>query len=289
MLGCIKSRELTEEQKVEFEAIMAKAQPIIRQAAEKKLKTDNPSIREFRRLYAKNALGKLSNAVVTAMESIRDIEYPVMEGYCRVVPELVKPFYHAHKAHHRAVDFEDFVQEGLTAISDCMFTYRPNTRFTTYACNSIHNRMIDYVRSDHFLTSVKKRILKIMPEFRSLLDSGLSVDEVAKKLNLSEDDKQDCVAAMAEAVNGPEVGWENFVSDYDFNLFEGEIRMDVEEVREAIKNAGLSELEEDAFYTVINGGTKTSVSEKHGVSRMASTYAYERALSKIKGVVTKAA
>jgi len=287
MIGCIKPRTLSEEEEQKYSSIMADAQPIIRAAAEKEFDTENPSIKEFRRRYHNGTLQTLTDYVKQTMDSVKEIEYPVLQGYCRLVPGIVLPFYKAHRLRHRAVDIEDFIQEGIWAISDSMFAYSGNAKFDTYSCNAIRNRMIDYIRTDHFLSSVKKRILRMLPDLRDLMSKGLSFEQAANKLEINDSDREECFSALAVAVDGPEVAWEDFVSSYSYSSFDGEVTMEIDQVRAVIEEVGLSELERDVLYTVLGGGKKSEVSKKHSVSRMASTYAYDRALKKVKDVFAK--
>jgi len=280
MIGCVEPRELDDAEKSLYSEIMAKAAPVIRAAANRLI--PNGSVQEFRRQLNSGNLSEITPEEVQAVSSVKDIEYPVLQGYCCLIPNVVERFYQRERRHKSAIERDDYIQEGLCAISDAMYVYDGESKFTTYATAAIYGRIVDYVRRDAPLSPIKRRVVKLRAEINEILKSGKTFEQATQELGLTDDEVQECRESSVGVTSGPDEGWDDFVSSFSFVNFNGVDFLEVDGIRKALEIANLSELERDVLETVLEGGTKSEAAKRHNKSRMAGTYAYDRALKIVK-------
>lgn len=284
MIGCVEPRDLSDGEKQLYSETMQNAQPVIREATERIL-GPRASVSDFRRAFHAGNLKEIRQEEATAVYSVQEIEYPVLQGYCRLVPGIAKPFYRQERRHKIAVEFDDYIQEGMCAIADSMYAYNGSTEFSTYTSRAVRNRLIDYARRNNSLSPVKKRILKLQTEVKRFMIKGnMSFDEAVKAMDVTDSDLDELKCSMSSVITGPEEndGWDEFLSAYSHAGFDGEAVLNAEQVRQALTDAPLSDLERDVLESVLNGGTKSEVTELYNVSRSAGSQAYDRAINKIR-------
>lgn len=270
----ITPRELSEDEKTVYSDIMAAASPTICEAASR----FDLSVRDFRREFFKGKLDTTAEET-EAIRSVKGIENGVLEGYCRLVPKLARKFFVVESKIKRAVVFDDYLQEGVCAISDAMFQYQVGQKFSTYAICAIKNRLVDYIRKDNSLSPIKKRTIKLRMKIqRQMNKTGKTFDEIVDEMKISQNDRDECLASMAKTVNDPEVRWDHPFTMQEFAPISGL----QDRILEALEQAPLSDFERDILHAHMHGEVLSSVTSIHHRSRMAGTYALRRALATVK-------
>lgn len=273
-------RTLSDEEKDHYSAVMASASPVIRSAADRFELT----LPAFRRNFFKGELDTTPEEA-QAVQRIKSVEMPVLEGYCRIVPRVARKFYAAEAEVKQAVVFDDYLQEGVCAISDAMYCYNGSKKFSTYLVWAVRNRLIDYIRKDNSLSPVKKRIIiKLRAKITKLMEKGKTFEQAADELALSNADRSECLASMATAksvredwCNGAE--WDGRMTSYDHLSPEIFAK---EQALKAFEIAPLSDFEREILDAHMHGKAISGVAKRHKRSRMAGTYALRRALDAVR-------
>lgn len=93
----------------------------------------------------------------------------------------------AHRMNYGYIDLDDLIQVGLMALYEASIKYKPsyNTKFSTFASIYIISAIKKELRQNKPI-SLNKEIIKLSKQLKQL-DSNLSVEELAKKLNTSKE------------------------------------------------------------------------------------------------------
>jgi len=265
----VTARILSEDEKEELALIMKRSAAIIKTAADR----FNLSMNSFRRKFCKGDL-QLTDEEKQAINDLKDIEMAILEGYCRLA------FVIARKSHRRDLNskpsaiLDDYLQEGMAAISDAIFSYNGTTKFSTYVTWAIRHRLILYAQNDQSLSPVKKRVLKLRAKILKHMNSTQkSFEDAADDLDVSLKDREECFAASVKAVHSDDVNWDNTLVSYEHVFIDTELHS----VETIMEKAPLSSFERDILQAHLDDVPLVRVVEKYDYTRMAGTYALERA------------
>jgi RNA polymerase sigma factor (sigma-70 family) len=263
-------RILSEDEKEELAAIMKKAAGIIQIAA----KRFELSIKSFRIKFFKGEL-EITDEERQAINTIKGIEITALEGYCRLAYVIARKFYRKDLEAKSGAILDDYLQEGMAAISDAIFSYDGSTKFSTYITWSIRNRLILYVRNDQSLSPVKRRVIKLRAKIlKHMNDTQKSFEEAANDLDIDSKDQEECYASLTKAINisDANANWDNNLASYEHVFIDTEFNS-----KEVLDKSPLSDFERDILIAHLDDIPLVRVVENYKYSRMAGTYALERA------------
>lgn len=139
--------DLTEEEKQSLEKLMADGQATILAAALRNYgKGEKYDCKRLQRDFRSGTPLRITVAEQGVLLALQGIESKIISGYVKAVIELANAFFYS-KSGDWPLEVEDYVQEGMQVLIDCIYTYRGVERFSTFAYAAVKHRFIDIDRS----------------------------------------------------------------------------------------------------------------------------------------------
>jgi len=287
-VGSIKRETLSGEDLEMYETLIANTRPLIAEICQRIYGSNSP--RQFRADYF---TGKLQKSGITRsqradIEILQSTEVPLLQHNVGMIWKIAHSYYIKSRTRLPGVMFDDFFQEACMCLSDCVYSYDGNTKFVTYLAQAVNNRLKDFIRIENPLSPLCPKVIALTKIVSKAMKLGKTFDEAAEEAGLTVEEMQHCQAAFVrvhseatfQADDGSLVGLDERVvapstqlpKDYD------------EAMMEAFLTADLSEIERAVFarYLEIGRGAQVEVAKSMNKTRAAASYAYERAVVKVR-------
>jgi hypothetical protein len=238
--------------------------------------------------------------------AVRAIEYRMLCAFTKMAKK------HANKwasKSNPSVDVGDYVQEALMAILDAIYSYTDESiRFGTFVCIAIRNRLSKATNNCHPLSPLTNEAIGLLmryDEAKLSFNGPVNQCQVYEAAGFTLDEikvyetARVCVYNEASLNNDDGVIGYSPVADYT------ELRRGIDnedtvpcnfEIRDAVKKANLTELEQKIVDTYLNpyygwqaeiASQETNTKTNKPLTRQAIRYLLQRALDKIKAAYIK--
>lgn len=136
--GTIPIFDLSENQIIELEKIMARAYSVLASCAQKHYQF--PNIKKLRDEFRQGKIDlSTESEAIACLQEMRSIEERVIGGFIRLCAFLPK---------HRILDKNDIVQECVLVIYDNMYCFDGRGKFSTFILFCMTNRIVDCTRKE---------------------------------------------------------------------------------------------------------------------------------------------
>jgi hypothetical protein len=255
-------------------------------------------------------------ADIPAILAVETVIEDVIAAHVKMVVRLARRWADANSSPNLAVkrsyfDGDDLVSEGFLAMYDVIRNYdRANIRFLTYAWNTVNRRMFAALMETAPIACFNRREQNLLKKvIKSQLAAGRkqSLAEAVSQGVIGENDVgvvrqilavEIVLASTLEKAFGAGMGEDEVFGYISLRADAHTARPDSSdsgawEFYDLLQRAGLSEIEEDALISCMNPvhGWMTQCAKRHknsdsgrAVSKMAVTYALQRAITKVRRV-----
>lgn len=253
----------------------------VRPAVEAAMAAYGPrGVRQFRRDYA---AGKLPyNKAVDTLQGLAD---RLLASVVLALGNVAWRFFRGNRA--PGVEYDDYLQEACFAAYDYIFSYNGSTSFITGAQRAASNRLTDFIRMETAFSPLSKHAVHLRQAVQREMAGGLSLDEAFAALNLSEDERWECRAAMQGVVRehdfGPDLPLEAVAVAPPDTAHEDSPH-DPDLLERALKAAPLTPLEREALAAFQSGekGYQSKLARKYGKTRAWAHGIFKSACEKVR-------
>ncbi len=252
------------------------------------------------------------------IQAVRNIEWDMVCGFSRLVKQQASKW---AKGTTGIISYEDFEQEGFMALIDSIYNYaQTDAEFITFAQWSIARRMTTTSNRNNPLCPWSNQAIKLMGRYNKACKvqaviGPINQESIISALGVDDEEAQiirDCLIRVALPSQEPPLGGgraerdgdysaksrsnrdrtEPIPGEYHFRNYDGSIPLQ-HELRDAIKRAGLSDLELKVLETFISPHygwqeelASQSINPKTGkrYTRQAISLFLQSAVKKVKSV-----
>lgn len=286
-------KKMTPERFEEVFSLVVQIYPTIKRLCEKFY---GQLSKDFRTDYFSGKFGtEISREDQAQLERLQALETEILQHNVPMCHALSRKFFSKNRTRMPVFEYDDYFQESLLAVLNCVYVWNGSTEFITYATTAIRNALLNFVRQNASTlksasSKTSDRLLMIKSQIAL---NNCSFEEAVDLAGLKLKPKQIARlrSAMSIVLNEGAIETRHGGNTERSNNLES-IAIDRRElpvdqlpmIREIFDVVQLSEFQKELLWALMSGevGYQTRLAEEHGISKSLANYHLRQAKEKLR-------